>query len=53
MSDLEDSLEHNIHLTQAMWDHIAAEMSKLQEGPTQQAKQADQAASLQAKTSSL
>ena len=47
-SDLEGNLECNIHCAQSMWAKITAEMSKLQE-PAQQAKLADQAASLQAK----
>ena len=51
--DLEDSLEHNIHHIQAIQAQIAAEISKLQEEPTQQAKQADQVASLQAKDQQL
>ena len=34
VSDLEDSLEHNIHCTQEMQAQIVAKMSKLQEDPT-------------------
>ena len=45
VSDLEDSVEHNMCHTQAMWAQIAAKISKLQEKPTQ----ADQAAGLQVK----
>ena len=39
-SDLEYSMEHNIHHTQAMQAQITAEMNKLQES-TQQAEQVD------------
>ena len=48
-SNTEDSLEWNIHHTQAMWVQIAAEMSKLQEKPIQQANQTNQVVSLQEK----
>ena len=53
VSDLEDSLEHNICSTQAMWTQTTAEMSNLQEDPTQQASQADQVANLQEKDHQL
>ena len=52
-SDLEDSLECYICCTQAMLAQIAAEMSKIKEDPIQQAKQVDQAASLQAQNHQL
>ena len=52
-SDLEDRLERNICHTQAMWPQIVAEMSKLQEDPTQNPEQVDQAASLQAQDHQL
>ena len=51
-SDLQGSLECNIHCTQEMWAQIVAEMSKLQE-PTQQADQMNQAASLQERDQQL
>ena len=44
-SDLEDSLERNIHHTLAMWVQIAHEM--IQEDPTQQAMLLDQVANLE------
>ena len=47
MSDLEDSLERNIHCTQVMQVQIAHEMSKKQEETTQQAMLEDQAANLE------
>ena len=47
VSDLEDSLEQNIHHTQAMWTQIVHEMSNLQKEPTWQAKLVDKAANLQ------
>ena len=34
MSDLEDSLDRNIHCTQVMWAQIAHAMSRLEEEPT-------------------
>ena len=46
-SDVEGSLEQNIHCTQAMWAQISHEMSKLQEEPAQQAMLVDQVANLQ------
>ena len=46
-SGLEDSLERNIHHTQAMWVQIAHEMSKIQEEPTQQAMLVNQVANLE------
>ena len=52
-SDLEDSLEYNIHYTQAMWAQIAAEISKLQEEPTQQAEKVEQVSNLQAQDHQL
>ena len=52
-SHLEDSLECNICHTQAMQGQIAAEMSRSQEEPTQQAKQVEQAAIMQAKDQQL
>ena len=45
-SDLEDSLDRNIHQTQAMWAQIAHAMSRLEE-PTSQAEPTNQAAQLQ------
>ena len=53
VSDLEDSLEHNIYHFQVMWAQIAPKMSKLQEKHVQQANQADQAACLQGKDQQL
>ena len=53
MSHLEDSLEHNICCTQAMWAQIVAEICKLQEELTLQANKADQVTSLQAKDEQL
>ena len=53
VSDLEDSLEHNIHCTQALQAQIAVEMIKLQEEPMQQAEQLEQAANLQAQGQQL
>ena len=53
VSDLEDSLEHNICHTQAMQAQIAVEMTKLQEEPAQQAEQINQAANLQAQDQQL
>ena len=47
MSDLEDSLDQNIHHTQAMQAQIAHTMSRLEEEPTSKAKPNDQAARLQ------
>ena len=38
VSELEDSLKQNMCYTQTMGVHIAAEMSKLQEEPAQQAE---------------
>ena len=52
-SDLEDSLEHNICHTQATWAQITAEMSKLQEEPTQQVQIEEQAGNLQAQDQKL
>ena len=48
-TDIQDSLEWNICHTQAMSVQIAAEMSRLQEEPTQQVNQASQVPSLQEK----
>ena len=52
-SDLDDSLEPNIHCTQAMWEQIAHEMSKLQKEPAQQDEIEDQAANLWAQEQQL
>ena len=46
-SDLEDSLDRNVHHTQAMQAHIAQEMSRLDEEPASQAEPNNQAAQLQ------
>ena len=51
--DLKDSLECNIHHTQAMQAHIAAKMSTLQEKPKQQADQDVQMVSLQERDQQL
>ena len=47
VSDVEDSLEGKIYHTQGMQVQIAAEMSKLQEEPSQQAKLVDPVTNLQ------
>ena len=47
MNDMEDSLDRNIHCTQAMWAQIAHAMSRLEEKPTSQAEPNNQAARLQ------
>ena len=44
--DLEDSLDQNIHCTQAMWAQITNVMSILEEEPTSRADPDDQAAQL-------
>ena len=46
MSNLEDSLDRNIHQTQAMWTQITHVMSRLEEEPMSQAEPNDQAAQL-------
>ena len=45
-SDLEDSLDRNIHQTQAMWAQLANAMSQIEEEPTMRAEADDQAAQL-------
>ena len=45
-SDLEDSLDRNIHWTQAMWAQIANAMSRMEEEPAVRAEPDDQAAQL-------
>ena len=47
VSDLKDSLDRNIHHTQATWAQIAQVMSRLEEEPALQAEPYDQAAQLQ------
>ena len=46
-SDLEDSLDQNIHHTQAMWAQIAHAMSRIEEEPTSQVEPNNQTAQLQ------
>ena len=45
-SDLEDSLNRNIHQTQAMWAKIADAMSQIEEEPAARAEPDNQAAHL-------
>ena len=44
--NLEDSLDRNIHWTQAMWAQIANAMSRIEEEPTVRPEPDDQAAQL-------
>ena len=43
MSDLEDSLDRNIHRTQAMWAQITDAMSQIEEEPAARAEPENQA----------
>ena len=46
MNSLEDSLDRNIHQTQAMWAQIANAMTQIEEEPPARAEPDDQAAQL-------